>query len=45
MLRDETLVAFLGISNPAAARAFYEGLLGLTFVDGSSDRMEPSDRS
>jgi catechol 2,3-dioxygenase-like lactoylglutathione lyase family enzyme len=33
MLRDETLVAFLGTSKPAAARAFYEGLLGLTFVE------------
>ena len=33
MLAQETLVAFLGTSKPAAARAFYEGVLGLTLVD------------
>lgn len=32
MLGGETLVAFIGTSNPAAARAFFEGVLGLTFV-------------
>ena len=33
MLAQETLVAFLGTSKPAEARAFYEGVLGLTLVD------------
>ena len=33
MLTDETLVAFLATSNAAAARAFFEGVLGLTFVE------------
>jgi catechol 2,3-dioxygenase-like lactoylglutathione lyase family enzyme len=33
MLAQETLEAFLGTSDPAAARAFYEGVLGLRFVD------------
>ena len=32
MLAQETLEAFLGTSNSAAARAFYEDVLGLTFV-------------
>ena len=32
MLANETLVAFLATSKPEAARAFYEGVLGLTFV-------------
>ena len=32
MLAEETLVAFLGTSNPEAARAFYEGVLGLTLI-------------
>ncbi len=32
MLAHETLEAFLGTSNSAAARAFYEGVLGLSFV-------------
>jgi catechol 2,3-dioxygenase-like lactoylglutathione lyase family enzyme len=32
MLAEETLEAFLGTTNSAAARAFYEGVLGLTFV-------------
>jgi catechol 2,3-dioxygenase-like lactoylglutathione lyase family enzyme len=31
MLASETLVAFLGTAKPEAARAFYEGVLGLTF--------------
>jgi catechol 2,3-dioxygenase-like lactoylglutathione lyase family enzyme len=48
MLANETLVAFLATSKPAAARAFYEGLLGLAFVmdeehlvvfDGASARL------
>jgi len=30
MLAQETLEAFLGTSDSAAARAFYEGVLGLT---------------
>jgi catechol 2,3-dioxygenase-like lactoylglutathione lyase family enzyme len=33
MLGDETLVAFLGTSQPAAARAFFGDVLGLTFVE------------
>ena len=32
MLAQETLEAFLGTSNSTAARAFYEGVLGLTFA-------------
>jgi catechol 2,3-dioxygenase-like lactoylglutathione lyase family enzyme len=32
MLAQETLEAFLGTSDSAAARAFYEGVLGLAFV-------------
>ena len=32
MLTNERLVAFLGTSNADRARAFYEGVLGLTFV-------------
>jgi catechol 2,3-dioxygenase-like lactoylglutathione lyase family enzyme len=33
MLAQETLEAFLGTTNPAAARAFYEGVLGLAFIE------------
>jgi catechol 2,3-dioxygenase-like lactoylglutathione lyase family enzyme len=33
MLAQETLVAFLGTSKPAEARAFYEGVLELALVD------------
>jgi catechol 2,3-dioxygenase-like lactoylglutathione lyase family enzyme len=33
MLTEETLTAFLGTSDPERARAFYEGVLGLTPVD------------
>ena len=32
MLEKETMVAFLATSKPDAARAFFEGVLGLTFV-------------
>lgn len=32
MLGDATLEAMVGTSRPEAARAFYEGILGLTFV-------------
>ena len=32
MLAQETLVAFQGTSDSARARAFYEGVLGLTFT-------------
>jgi catechol 2,3-dioxygenase-like lactoylglutathione lyase family enzyme len=32
MLKQETLVAFLVTAKPAAARAFYEGVLGLSFL-------------
>ena len=32
MLAEEKLVAFLATSDAAAARAFYEGVLGLTFA-------------
>lgn len=32
MLGEETLVAFMATSKPDAARAFFEGVLGLTFV-------------
>ena len=32
MLKQEKMVAFLATSNPAAARAFYEGVLGLAFA-------------
>ena len=32
MLTDERLVAFLATSNAEGARAFYEGVLGLTFA-------------
>src|SRR5258708_2979162 len=32
MLGEETMVAFLATSKPAAARAFFEGVLGLTFA-------------
>ena len=32
MLGKETLVAFMATSRPDAARAFFEGVLGLTFV-------------
>jgi|SRR5215472_14818088 len=48
MLANETMVAFLATSKPEAARAFYEGVLGLTFVmdeehllvfDGASARV------
>ncbi|HLZ82791.1 MAG TPA: VOC family protein [Caulobacteraceae bacterium] len=35
MLGDETMVAFLATSKPAAARAFFEGVLGLTFAGDS----------
>jgi catechol 2,3-dioxygenase-like lactoylglutathione lyase family enzyme len=33
MLGEETLVAFMATSKPDAARAFFEGVLGLTFVE------------
>ena len=33
MLAQETLVAFMATSKPAAARGFFEGVLGLTFVE------------
>src|ERR1700678_1579844 len=33
MLETETLVAFMATTNPGAARAFFEGVLGLAFVD------------
>ncbi|HVM99494.1 MAG TPA: VOC family protein [Caulobacteraceae bacterium] len=33
MLAEERLVAFLGTSDATRARAFYEGVLGLTCVD------------
>ena len=32
MLANEKMVAFLATSKPGAARAFYEGALGLAFV-------------
>ena len=32
MLRDDDVVIFLASKNPAAARSFYETVLGLTFV-------------
>jgi catechol 2,3-dioxygenase-like lactoylglutathione lyase family enzyme len=32
MLGSETMVAFMATSKPEAARAFFEGVLGLTFV-------------
>jgi catechol 2,3-dioxygenase-like lactoylglutathione lyase family enzyme len=32
MLGKETMVAFMATSKPDAARAFFEGVLGLTFV-------------
>lgn len=32
MLDKETMVAFMATSKPEAARAFFEGVLGLTFV-------------
>ena len=32
MLAEETLEAFLGTSDSVAARAFYEGVLGLTCI-------------
>jgi catechol 2,3-dioxygenase-like lactoylglutathione lyase family enzyme len=32
MLGEETLVAFMATSRPDAARAFFEGVLGLAFV-------------
>jgi catechol 2,3-dioxygenase-like lactoylglutathione lyase family enzyme len=32
MLAQETLVAFLGTTDPARARSFYEGVLGLTLI-------------
>jgi catechol 2,3-dioxygenase-like lactoylglutathione lyase family enzyme len=32
MLAQETLEAFLGTANSAVARAFYEGVLGLTCI-------------
>jgi catechol 2,3-dioxygenase-like lactoylglutathione lyase family enzyme len=32
MLAEEKLVAFLATSRPEAARAFFEGVLGLTFA-------------
>ena len=32
MLKQEKLVAMLGTTKPEAARAFFEGALGLTFV-------------
>ena len=32
MLRNQTMVAFLATSKPDAARAFFEGVLGLKFV-------------
>jgi catechol 2,3-dioxygenase-like lactoylglutathione lyase family enzyme len=39
MLTDETLVAFLATANAEAARGFYEGVLGLTFVLDSEHLM------
>jgi catechol 2,3-dioxygenase-like lactoylglutathione lyase family enzyme len=33
MLGAETMAAFLATSKPAAARAFYEGVLGLAFAE------------
>jgi catechol 2,3-dioxygenase-like lactoylglutathione lyase family enzyme len=39
MLTDEKLVAFLTTAKPAAARAFYEGVLGLTFTTDSDHLM------
>lgn len=39
MLTDETLTAFLATANADAARAFYEGVLGLTFVVDSEHLM------
>ncbi|HEY1750868.1 MAG TPA: VOC family protein [Caulobacteraceae bacterium] len=32
MLANENLMAFISTSQPAAARQFYEGVLGLTFL-------------
>jgi catechol 2,3-dioxygenase-like lactoylglutathione lyase family enzyme len=40
MLANETLQAFLWTSQPDAARNFYEGVLGFTFVSG--DRLSVS---
>ena len=38
MLTQERLVAFVWTSDPARARAFYEGVLGLTFA-GEHDHL------
>ena len=38
-LADERLVAFLSTAQPKAARRFYEGVLGLTFVLESEHMM------
>jgi catechol 2,3-dioxygenase-like lactoylglutathione lyase family enzyme len=39
MLTDETLVAFATTTKPQEARAFYEGVLGLTFVSDGDHLM------
>jgi catechol 2,3-dioxygenase-like lactoylglutathione lyase family enzyme len=39
MLTEERLVAFLATSDAARARAFYEGVLGLTFIIGDEHLM------
>jgi catechol 2,3-dioxygenase-like lactoylglutathione lyase family enzyme len=39
MLTEETLVAFLTTAKPRAAQAFYEGVLGLSFVIESEHMM------
>lgn len=38
-LADETLVAFITTADAAAARTFYEGVLGLTFVSDNEHLM------
>ena len=35
MLSNQPLVAFVGVSDPARAKAFYQGTLGLTLVNES----------
>jgi catechol 2,3-dioxygenase-like lactoylglutathione lyase family enzyme len=35
VLSDASVITFVATSNPRAARDFYEGLLGLTFVEDS----------
>ena len=39
MLNDETLVAFVTTARPKEARAFYEGVLGLSFVSDGDHLM------